>query len=76
MAIGADILIVAATLVLGVSIASVVARWSERRWSVPGLVGLAVAAGLFVHVHLRTEGGLTWTDVPDSFILVAARVLN
>jgi hypothetical protein len=72
----ADILIVIATLVTGVSLASVVAGWVERSWPVVALVSLAIGIGIFVFVHVGTPGGLTWTDIPDSFILVAARILG
>ncbi len=70
-----DILIVAATLIGGLSVASVVAGWASRTRPAAGLFGLVVAAGLFGYAALQA-GDLAWNDVPDSFILVAARILN
>jgi hypothetical protein len=75
MILAADILIVLATVICGVSIAAIVAGWAARTWPVFSMIALAVGAGLFAYVHFQT-GGLTWTDIPDAFILVAARILN
>jgi hypothetical protein len=76
MTIGADILIVIGTLVSGFAVSSVVAGWVARTWPVMALISLAVGIGLLVFVHLQLPGGLTATDIPDAFILVAARILN
>ncbi|MCU4652508.1 hypothetical protein N8I71_06670 [Roseibacterium sp. SDUM158016] len=76
MAIGSDILIVIATTVCVFSIASVVAGWAVRVWPVMALVSLAIGLGLFAFVHVSVDGGLALRDVPDAFILVAARILN
>ncbi|MFW5655145.1 MAG: hypothetical protein ACOCYW_05800 [Roseicyclus sp.] len=73
---GADILIVIATTVCVFSLASVVAGWVARSWPVVALASLAIGIGLFVYVHLRIPGGLSWQAIPDAFILVAARILN
>ena len=76
MVVGTDILIVLATLVSGFAIASLVASWAARTRPRLALVSLAIGLGILVTVHVRTPDGLTWTDIPDAFILVAARVLN
>jgi hypothetical protein len=76
MTIGADILIVIGTLVSGFAVSSVVAGWVARKWPVMALISLAVGIGLLVFVHLQLPDGLTATDIPDAFILVAARILN
>jgi hypothetical protein len=57
-------------------VSSVVAGWVARSWPVVALVSLAIGVGLLVFVHLQLPGGLTPMDIPDSFILVAARILN
>jgi hypothetical protein len=72
---GADILIVAATLVCCFSFAGLVAGWAGRTRPVLALLAFAVGLGLFGYVYLQ-RGGMTWTDIPDAFILVAARILN
>jgi hypothetical protein len=40
------------------------------------LISLAIGVGLLVFVHLQLPDGLTPMDIPDAFILVAARILN
>jgi hypothetical protein len=76
MPVPADILIVIATLVTGLSLASVVAGWVVRDWPVVPLVSLTIGLGLFVYLHVELPGGLTLLDIPDAFIDVAARILN
>jgi len=76
MNIGADILIVIGTLVSGFAISSVVAGWVSRTWPVMALISLAIGIGLLVFVHMQLPDGLTAMDIPDAFILVAARILN
>ncbi|MFW5654319.1 MAG: hypothetical protein ACOCYW_01560 [Roseicyclus sp.] len=76
MPLPADILIVIATLVTALSLASVVAGWASREWPVVALVSLSIGAGLFVYLHLALPGGLGPYDIPDAFIAVAARILN
>jgi hypothetical protein len=76
MNIGADILIVIGTIVTGFALSSVVAGWVARSWPVMALISLAIGVGLLVFVHLQLPDGLTPMDIPDAFILVAARILN
>jgi hypothetical protein len=76
MAIGADILIVIGTIVTGLALSSVVAGWAARSWPVMALISLAIGVGLLVFVHLQLPEGLSPMDIPDAFILVAARILN
>jgi hypothetical protein len=72
----ADILLVIATVVTGMSIASVLAGWANRTWPVVALVNLAIGVGLFVYVHTALPDGLAFWDIPYAFVLVAARILN
>ncbi len=76
MSLPPDILIVAATVCLAFATASSVAAWADRR--VPYLAGafICAAIGGFVMAHITLAGGLTLTDVPNAFILVAARIFN
>lgn len=76
MNVEADILIVIATLVTGFAMSSVVAGWVARTWPIMALVSLAIGIGLFVFVHLQLPDGLDLIDIPDAFILAAARILN
>ncbi|MEJ6395735.1 hypothetical protein V8J82_20925 [Gymnodinialimonas sp. 2305UL16-5] len=76
MPVGADILLVIAALVSALALSSLVAGWTERRWPWMALVSLSIGMGLFVYLHFEMTDGLTWTDVPDAFISVAARILN
>ena len=76
MNIGADILIVIGTIVTGFALSSVVAGWVARSWPVMALISLAIGVGLLVFVHLQLPDGLRPMDIPDAFILVAARILN
>lgn len=76
MIIGADILIVIGTVVTGFALSSIVAGWATRTWPVMALVSLVIGLGLLVFVHIQLPGGLSPMDIPESFILVAARILN
>lgn len=76
MNIGADILIVIGTVVSALALSSVVAGWVARSWPVMALISLVIGVGLLVFVHLQLPDGLSPMDIPDSFILVAARILN
>lgn len=71
-----DILIVTATLLTGLGLANLLAAWVDRRVSLVALVFIGVGIALFVWAHMTLPEGLTIWDVPDSFILVAARILN
>jgi hypothetical protein len=76
MTIGADILIVIGTMVTGLAFSSVVAGWVARSWPVMALISLAIGIALLVFVHFQLPDGLAPMDIPDAFILVAARILN
>lgn len=76
MDISADILIVIGTVVTAFALSSVVAGWVARTWPIMALISLTIGIGLLVFVHLQLPNGLTPMDIPDSFILVAARILN
>lgn len=76
MAVDGNVLLVLATLVGFGSLSSIVTQWTEKRVSWIGCVSLAIAVGLAVYVHTETPGGLTWRDVPEAFIEVAALILN
>jgi len=76
MNIGADILIVIGTVVTGFALSSIVADWATRTWPVMALVSLLIGLGLLVFVHLQLPDGLSPMDIPEAFILVAARILN
>jgi len=76
MPIGADILIALGTFVTGFALSSVVAGWVARTWPVMALISLTIGVGLLVFVHLQLPDGLQPSDIPEAFILVAARVLN
>ena len=75
MVVDADILLVAATLLCGVSFASIVSGWAARVWPLLGLIGFVIGMGLFAYIWTGT-GGFIWTYVPDAFIHVAARILK
>ncbi|MBO6602707.1 hypothetical protein [Rhodophyticola sp.] len=76
MTVPADILLVIATLVTGLALASMVSSWADRVLSVPALTSLLIGLCLFAFVHFTQEAGLVWRDIPDAFIAVAARILN
>ncbi|RMA43577.1 hypothetical protein [Rhodophyticola porphyridii] len=76
MTILADILLVIATLVTGLALASLVSSWADRVLSVPALISLLIGLGLFAFVHVTHETGLVWRNIPDAFIALAARILN
>ena len=76
MPTGADIVLVIATLVGILSLSSIVAAWTIRRWPFVAMLSFAIAIGLGVYVHTNEPGGLEPLDVPNAFISVAARVLN
>jgi hypothetical protein len=62
--------------VTGFALSSIVAGWATRTWPVMALVSLVIGLGLLVFVHLQLPDGLSPMDIPESFILVAARILN
>jgi Na+/serine symporter len=72
----ADIVLVVATIVAILSVSSIVASWTVRRWPWVPLISICVAAALFAYVHFQASDGLEPLDIPDAFISVAARVLN
>lgn len=74
--IGADILLVIASVVGILSLSSIVAAWTMRRWPFVALISFAIAIGIGAYVHLNEPGGLEPLDLPNAFISVAARVLN
>ncbi len=76
MIVGADILIVIATVVAAFSLSSIIAAWTVRRWPLMAMLSLLIAVGLGVYVHMTVDAGLTLLDVPNAFISVAARFLN
>ena len=76
MPVAVDIIIVIATIVSAFSLTSVISGWVVRQWPIIGMISLAIGLGLFAYVHLTLPDGLTPRDIPDSFILVAARILN
>lgn len=76
MHMGADILLVIATVVAVLSLSSIISGWTVRRWPVLSLISIAIAAALFVYVHVSVTDGIAPLDIPDAFISVAARVLN
>ncbi|AHM03811.1 hypothetical protein roselon_01428 [Roseibacterium elongatum DSM 19469] len=75
-AVPADILLVIATIVSGMAFASVLSGWVNRTWPVAALISLGIGIGLFVYVHMALPDGLDFWDIPDAFVLVAARILN
>ena len=76
MDLSPDILIVFATCIVGLSLASAISKWADRRFPLFALINLCIGIGMFVLAHMNTEGGLGLTSVPDAFISVAARLLN
>lgn len=74
--VSADILLVIATLVGILSLSSIVAAWTMKRWPIIALISFAIAIGLGVYVHMNEPDGLQVVDIPNAFITVAARVLN
>lgn len=72
----ADLLVVIATCVAVLSLASIVSAWTIRRWPFVAMISFAIAMGLLGYVHLSLTDGLHPLDIPDAFISVAARVLN
>ncbi len=74
--VGADILLVIATVVGILSVSSIVAAWTTRRWPFMAMASLAIALGLGGYIHINEPGGLEFMDVPNAFISVAARILN
>ena len=72
-----DILIVIATIVSLLSVASIVSAWADRVLPRMALLSLAIGLGLLAWVHLAlVPGGLTPRAIPDAFIHVAAMILN
>jgi hypothetical protein len=76
MQIGADILLVIATIVGILSFSSIIAAWTVRRWPWVPMISLCIALGLVAFVHFEASDGLVPLDIPDAFISVAARVMN
>ncbi|MBF9050931.1 hypothetical protein GTA62_10145 [Roseobacter sp. HKCCD9010] len=76
MTVPHDILLVIATLVTGLALASIFSAWADKIWPVRSIISLVIALGLFAFVHLQTAEGLTLVSVPDAFVSVAARILN
>ncbi|WP_341863417.1 hypothetical protein [Gymnodinialimonas sp. 57CJ19] len=74
--LSADIILVIATLVGILSLSSIVAAWTMKRWPIIALISFAIAIGLGVYVHMNEPDGLQVVDIPDAFISVAAQVLN
>lgn len=74
--VSADILLVIATIVGILSLSSVVAAWTMKRWPFVALISLSIAIGLGVYVHMNKADGLMPLDIPNAFISVAARLLN
>lgn len=74
--VGADILLVVATVLGILSLSSIVAAWTIKRWPFAALISLAIAVALVVYVHLAQPEGLAPLDIPNAFISVAARILN
>ena len=71
-----DILIVIATFVVGMSLASAISKWVDRRFPLFALINLALGIGLFSLAYKNNEDGLGLTAIPDAFISVVARILN
>jgi hypothetical protein len=55
--------------------ATMMSAWVHRIFPIGSLITLFGALAIFAYVHV-TGDGLVWQDVPDAFILVAARILN
>ncbi|MBF9030739.1 hypothetical protein HKCCE3408_10085 [Rhodobacterales bacterium HKCCE3408] len=71
-----DILIVAAVIIIAVSLSSAVAAWISRRSAIGALIGIALGIGTLVLVYVDDEDGMTWQDIPQAFVSVADRILN
>ena len=76
MPISADILLVIASVVGVLSLSSIIAGWTVRRWPLVAIASFAIAVGIAAYVHMNVAGGLEPMDVPNAFISVAARILN
>jgi hypothetical protein len=77
MPVEPDILIVIATLVTIFATSSAIAGWVEGRWPWTSLISLVIGLGLLVYVHLALRpGGLSFWDIPNAFVHVAAMVLR
>lgn len=74
--VSADILLVIATIVGILSVSSIVAGWTTRRWPIMALISFAIALGIGAYVHNAEPEGLEPMDIPNAFISVAARILN
>ncbi|ABD53365.1 hypothetical protein [Jannaschia sp. CCS1] len=74
--VGADILLVIATVVGILSLSSIVAAWTIKRWPFVALISFVIAAALAYYVHLTVPGGLAPLDIPNAFISVVARIVN
>ena len=57
------------------SMATMMSAWVDRIFPIGSLITLFGALAIFAYVHV-TGDGLVWQDVPDAFILIAARILN
>lgn len=73
---GLDIVIVLATLGVGMATAGALSAWADRRFPTVPLMVLGLSLGVFGWVHMRLPGGLSWSLIPEGFILVVARVVN
>jgi len=76
MNIPSDILLVIATLIVGLAIASALASWSEKVFPTVALAALALGFGLFAYTYNSLPDPQGWRAVPDAFISVVARILN
>jgi hypothetical protein len=76
MSVAPDILVVLATLIVGLSLASLLSAWADRQSPIMVFVSLVIGVSMFIYVHTQQTNGLEWRDVPNSFISVVARVIN
>ena len=71
-----DILLVAATVLIGFASAGAVSAWADRRVPVVAFGTLFVALLMVAAAHFGLEGGITLRAFPEAFVQVAARILN
>ncbi len=76
MSVDPNILIVIATVVSIFAFSSTVAGWVSRTWPWMALISLSIGAGILVYVHFQFANGLSFWDIPNAFINVAAMIFN
>ncbi|TFL20087.1 hypothetical protein [Jannaschia formosa] len=71
-----DLLLVIATVLLGLGLTVTVSAWIERRRSWIGVFVTLLAVAMFLWVWEADREGFGWVRVPEAFVEMIARMLN